>query len=97
MNEVSEERRARKLLCVREDENGGAMFCQQTKPRAGAQTNFCDGKNLVAGESLLLRQESKFKPKTKQRFYTIEKPVSNKMPVFLNLLSILKKTDIMKL
>jgi hypothetical protein len=27
------------------------MFCQQAKPRGGAQTNLCDGKGLVAGDS----------------------------------------------
>jgi hypothetical protein len=27
------------------------MFREYAKPRAGAQTNFCDGKNLVAGDS----------------------------------------------
>ena len=26
-------------------------FCQQTKMRGGGQTNFCDGKNLVAADS----------------------------------------------
>ena len=32
------------------DENSGAMFFQQEKRRAGAQTNFCCDKNLVEGE-----------------------------------------------
>jgi ribosomal protein S18 acetylase RimI-like enzyme len=27
------------------------MFCQQTKPRAGAQTNLSDGENLVEGDT----------------------------------------------
>ncbi len=55
VNKVNEEgEHANCFACVR-DENGGAMFRQQTKPRAGAQTNFCDGKNLVEGDSLPLR------------------------------------------
>ena len=35
-----------------EDSNGGVMFCQQAKPRAGAQTNLSDGENLVEGDLL---------------------------------------------
>jgi len=34
-----------------------AMFCQQTKPRAGAQTKLFDEKVLVEGESCLERVE----------------------------------------
>jgi hypothetical protein len=36
------------------------MFCQQEKPRAGAQTNLSDGENLVEGDllhSLLYRDK----------------------------------------
>ena len=33
------------------ESNSGAMFGQQTKPRAGAQKNFCGDKNLFAGDS----------------------------------------------
>jgi len=36
--------------------DGGAMFGQQTKPRAGAQTKLFDEKVLVAGESRRLRR-----------------------------------------
>jgi hypothetical protein len=37
--------------CADEQEsNGGAMFCQQTKSRAGAQTKLSDGEILVEGD-----------------------------------------------
>ena len=40
------------------DLNAGALFRQQAKSRGGAQTKFCDGKILVAGESPPLRNNN---------------------------------------
>jgi len=42
--------------CQKRQENAGVIFCQQTKSRGGAQTNFCGGKNLVEGDSSTHRQ-----------------------------------------
>lgn len=44
-------REATQLLVSHEDSNDGAIFCEYAKSRGGAQTNFCDGKNLVEGKS----------------------------------------------
>ncbi len=33
------------------ESNSAALSGQQAEPRAGAQTNFCDDKSLVAGET----------------------------------------------
>ncbi len=43
-----------------QDENSGVVFRQLADRRAGAQTNFCDGKNLVEGEIPVRQDEKSF-------------------------------------
>jgi hypothetical protein len=37
-------------MCV-EESDAGAMSSHEARQRGGAQTNFCDGKSLVEGDS----------------------------------------------
>ncbi|MEK7506954.1 MAG: hypothetical protein AAB585_00200, partial [Patescibacteria group bacterium] len=49
--ELFQEYTAKQLIVLREDENAGVIFRQQTESRGGAQTEASDGEPRVAGDS----------------------------------------------